>query len=39
MQRSFGRNFKTMAAREELRWWYGNSQRAVLALVIWRLRK
>jgi hypothetical protein len=38
MHRSFGRNFKTMAVREskkeELSWWYGSSQRAVLYLLI-----
>jgi hypothetical protein len=28
-----------MAAREELRWWYGSNQRAVLASVIWHLCK
>jgi len=39
MHSSFGRNFKTMAAREELSWWYGSSQRAVLTMVIWHLRK
>ena len=27
-------SFETMAAREELRWWYGSNQRAVLASVI-----
>ena len=39
MHGSFGRNFKTMAAREELSWWYGSSQRVILILVIWYLRK